>query len=106
MSESTFEGWAILELMGHRRVAGFLSIQEIGNTGFLRIDIPATEQRAAMTKFYAPAAIYAITPTTEEMARRVAAIVAPEPVSRWELQVAPTPASGSTDSDGDLDPPF
>jgi hypothetical protein len=54
MSEA-FEGWAVLELMGHRRLAGHLSEQQIGGSSFLRIDVP-TEPPA--TQFYSPSAVY------------------------------------------------
>jgi hypothetical protein len=89
MSEATpFEGWCVLELMGHRRLAGYLTEQEIAGDGFLRLDIPKDDgtllERTA-TQFYRPAAVYCITPTTEETARRVAAGADPAPVKRWEL---------------------
>lgn len=84
----TFAGWVVLELMGHRRLAGFLTEQEIAGEGFLRLDVPADQgtllERKA-TQFYRPAAVYCITPTTEETARRVAAAGDPAPVKRWEL---------------------
>lgn len=37
------------------------------------------------TQFYSAAAVYCITPTTEDVARSVAARNQPAPVSRWEL---------------------
>jgi hypothetical protein len=84
--EKGFEGWAILELMGHRRLGGLISEATIAGAGFLRIDIPHPQHLDAMaaTQFVAPASVYAITPTTEEIARAIASR-APEPVSRWEL---------------------
>lgn len=36
-----FEGWCVLELMGHRRLGGYVREQEIAGQGFLRIDVPA-----------------------------------------------------------------
>ncbi len=36
-----FAQWVILELMGHRKLAGYLTEQEIGGGAFLRLDIPA-----------------------------------------------------------------
>ena len=36
----TFEEWAVLELMGHRRLAGKVTEATIGGGAFLRIDIP------------------------------------------------------------------
>ena len=38
-TSSTFDCWAILELMGHRRLAGYLREQEVSGHGFIRIDI-------------------------------------------------------------------
>jgi len=43
MSEK-FEGWCVLELMGHRRLAGYVSEQEIAGADMLRIDVPSTRQ--------------------------------------------------------------
>lgn len=87
VSETSFAEWAILELMGHRRLAGYVTEQQIGGSGFLRIDIPGDGSET--TQFYAPSAVYAITPTSEETARKVAALGRPAPVQRWELPAAP-----------------
>jgi hypothetical protein len=87
-TDTTFAGWVILELMGHRRLAGYLTEQEIAGEGFLRLDIPngnPTDGPAKATQFYRPGAVYCITPTSEETARRVAKLGQPEPVRRWEL---------------------
>lgn len=106
---TTFEGWAILELMGHRRLIGRLSTATIAGASFLRIDIPR-EDGTESTQFYSPSAVYAITPTTEELARRAAHLNTVAPVSRFELP-APKPLAdaatslGREDDDGynDLD---
>ncbi len=93
MSEQGFDEWVIVELMGHRRLAGRLTEVEIAGKGFLRLDIP-TEPRA--TQYYSPAAVYAITPATEETARRAATLGRIEPVHRWELP-AETPRHADSD---------
>ena len=82
MSEKskTFEEWCILELFGHRKLAGKVSEYTIGGAAFVRIDIPGSA-----TQFYNPSAVYCITPTTEELARQFATLHTPEPVTRWEL---------------------
>lgn len=84
-----FEGWAVIELMGHRRLAGYVTEVEIAGKGMLRLDIPVTgpEERLA-TQFYSPQSLYCITPTTEETARQVAHLGFPKPVQRWELPAA------------------
>lgn len=72
MSEA-YEGWAILELMGHRRLGG--TVQEVTQYGaaMLRIDVHGLDatKPALATQYYPAAAIYCLTPTTEETARRL-----------------------------------
>jgi hypothetical protein len=106
MSEGAppFEGWAILELMGHRRLAGYVQAQEIAGAGMLRIDVPGDDGPIA-TQFYAPAAVYCITPTTEAMARAVAKKNQPAPVQRWELPPARETVTAAARRDDDFDDP-
>lgn len=90
MAETTgFEGWAIVELMGHRKLAGRVSEQPIAGASLLRIDVPGEGDAVVATQFYSPAAIYCITPTTEAIARQVANSYQPAPVSPWELTQRP-----------------
>jgi hypothetical protein len=95
-----FEGWAIVELMGHRRLAGHVGEQEIAGSAFLRLDVPAATGEG-VTQFYSPSAVYCITPTTEDIARKVAAKYVPAPVSRFELG-SPRPDPW-TDGDAAID---
>jgi hypothetical protein len=92
--ETGFEGWAILELMGHRRLGGRISEATVAGAAFVRIDVPHPQdlELVAATQFYNPTAVYAITPTTEEVARAIA-LGAPEPVSRWDLRALTERAS-------------
>lgn len=66
-AEAAFDAWAIVELMGHRQRAGQVREVEICGAKMLRIDIPAEPD--PITEFYGGAAIYAIRPTSEEVAR-------------------------------------
>lgn len=89
MTESEFEGWAIVELMGHRKLAGHCTAVDLFGAAMLRIDVygPKTDgdDRPRCTQYYNGTVIYCLTPTTEELARRVAVACAPAPVTRWEL---------------------
>jgi len=107
MSEkTTFEGWAILELMGHRRLAGYLSEVSLAGGSFVRIDVP-TDINKSVTQFYSAAAIYCITPTSEETARAVAKGAQPAPVQRWELPPARPPEPDDDDvGDAEEDHPW
>lgn len=87
--QKTFEGWVILELMGHRKLGGYLREETLAGGAFLRIDVPADEGEGdKATQFYSPSAVYCITPTTEAMARAIARRTFEAPVSRWELPTA------------------
>jgi hypothetical protein len=89
MSEQreTFEGWAILELMGHRKLGGKLSEQVIGGQAFVRIDAYEGDDAApSATQFYSGSSIYAITPCGEATARAIAAYHRPQPVTVWEVE--------------------
>lgn len=77
-----FAAWAVIEIMGHKRLAGFVTEQTIGGTAFLRVDVPDTKREARWSKLLDTASIYAITPCTEQIARAVA-----EEVGRYEPPV-------------------
>lgn len=69
-----FEGWAVLEIMGHNKFAGLVSEQTIAGHGFIRIDVPEVEiekgaKLPAFSKIFGAGSIYAISPCTEETAR-------------------------------------
>lgn len=80
-----FKSWAILELMGHRRLAGLVSEEVRFGTTFLRIDIP--NGKDFVTQYYGGNSIYCLTPTTEETARMVARNCQPEPVFKYEINI-------------------
>jgi hypothetical protein len=89
MTETTtapaFAGWAVLELMGHRRRVGMVSEVEIAGGKLLRIDIPT--DGGDITEFYGAASIYALRPVSEEIARRAASEMAdPRPVRPVEYR--------------------
>jgi hypothetical protein len=84
-----FENWAILELMGHRRMGGYVQEISLFGVSLLRIDIP-TDEGEQVTQLYGAQAIYCLTPCSEEAARAVAARQQPQPVHIYELP-APAP---------------
>lgn len=104
-----YEGYAILELMGHRRLCGRLSEATIAGAAFIRIDVPDAEGLET-TQFYAPQSVYCITPTTEDVVRRAAKTNSVQPVSAYELRertpvlvARPARDDDSTDYDEDLE---
>jgi hypothetical protein len=84
--QTAYEAWSILELMGHRRLGGFVREVQVAGAGFLRIDVPGdVEGETHSTQFYPPSSVYCLTPVSEEAARIVARSSRPQPVQHWEL---------------------
>jgi hypothetical protein len=95
---SAFEGWAVVELMGHQREIGFVTTEAYGQAVLFRIDTPELPEREfeltapeytsegdvsvwtpagskvkrhavpARSRLVAPGSLYAINPCTEEAA--------------------------------------
>jgi hypothetical protein len=95
IESQAYEGWAILELMGHRRLGGYIRQVEMYGAALCRIDIPSEDGlggRPLATQFYSASAIYCVTPTDQVTAMRVAVAFRPEPVSEWQLPKPEAPA--------------
>lgn len=75
MADESF--WGLLELMGHRRLAGKITRDD---GGLIRIDIPD-----GCTQWYGTGAVYAITPMSEETARAAASQLG-EPFSVYDAR--------------------
>lgn len=99
-TEATFEGWAILELLGRRRLIGYLSTVTFAGAPFARIDVLDADGNSS-TQYYSPQAVYAITPTTEETARRAASLNTVAPINRWELPAPKVTPGGLFDDTDD-----
>lgn len=100
MSESNdnFGMWGILELMGHVRMAGFITEEELFGGKIGRIDIPGADGKA-ITQYFGGHTLYRLTPVSEDVARRFAERNRPRPVHIYELAL-PAP-SVSTDDEYD-----
>lgn len=109
-AQEGFEGWAIVELFGHKRLAGRVSSQVVAGASLVRIDVPDTPAdhrpaTQAYTKLHGVAAIYGITPVSEDVARRAAREIErwndPLPVQLPALLAAVGSTDAATDDAGD-----
>jgi hypothetical protein len=105
-----YDGWYLVEVMGHRRLAGYVREVTLAGAGMLRIDVPS---EPPTTQFIPPASLYALTPIDEALARTLAVRYKPEPVSRYELaalmpgkpiEAAAYSTDGDDDGEGDPSP--
>lgn len=110
-----FEGWCVVEVFGHQKFAGYVSEQALGGASFVRVDVPECVGEPgdppipAFTKLFGDAAIYSISPVSEEFARAAAAWLRKRPVDIYmpalyprETQQTPELMAGEDDAfDGD-----
>lgn len=89
--------WAIVEIFGHQRVAGWMTEQTVAGHGFIRVDVPEIPVGKdsygrqsggvqAHSKMYGPGAIYAINPVDEAIARAAAMNIRHAPVESYGLR--------------------
>jgi hypothetical protein len=130
-AQAKFEGWAIVELMGHQTEIGFVTTENYGGASLFRVDRPPLEAREYTlerpefvnhsfcpvgTKVQRPpippksrligvGSIYAINPCDEASARRaIERLIAP-PLILLELPkgAKPTPELPASENDEDDD---
>lgn len=129
MSETLFEQdtYAVVEVLGHNTFAGKISQHVLGGTAFIRVDVPeipeetrpervwgsggyqmkdvTTPASPGFTKLIGAGSIYAITPCSEEVARKAAKQTRAKPVAiaAFEPQLSSKLIEASSDVDDDDD---
>lgn len=110
--QASFEGWAVVEVFGHQRYAGFVTTEAFGQAVLFRVDVPPLAERERVTKHYGydddgksippgsivkesevqgytkyfgPGAIYAMTPCSQEAAEKAVESAQPRKVSLVKL---------------------
>lgn len=128
--QSKFEGWAVVEVFGHQRYAGYVTTEAFGQAVLFRVDVPPLEERDRVTKhweyadsknvppgstvredavqgytkFFGPGAIYAMTPCTQDAAKKAVEAMQSRTVSVVTLAEArglPPGADDRFDDDDD-----
>lgn len=96
--KATFSGYAILELMGHRRLGGYVRETTFAGAAVARIDIPKPDapcwktadapsvDEVAVTQMYGGSAIFCLTPCKASVARAVAVNARPVEMTFYEQQ--------------------
>ena len=64
------KSWALVELFGHQRIIGLVTVEPIDFPGMIRVDVPdllkdGTIVRAGFTRYFGKGAVYAVTPCDE-----------------------------------------
>jgi hypothetical protein len=127
--QAHFEGWAIVDVLGHQRYVGYVTTEAYGQAVLFRVDVPALEERERVTKrpgyydsHYLPAgstvkegavagytklvgsgSIYTLTPCTKEAALEAVEQSQPRPL--MSVALPPERAIAATvDEHGHVEP--
>lgn len=116
--QAKFEGWAVVEMMGHQREIGFVTTEYFGGAALFRVDSPEIPEREfelkrpeyigykvipagskvkrpaipAKSRLVAPGALYALTPCTEETALKAIEELKERPLILLEIKQRALPA--------------
>jgi hypothetical protein len=109
MTETAYEGWALIEQMGFRKtVAKVREVEQFG-TKMLRMDVPffegdKPEPAGYATRFAGGPSLYQVSPLEETLALHAARQQSdPRPVQPTTFRIGGAP-SGSRPGEGDDDP--
>lgn len=106
LQQAKFDGWAVVEVMGHQTYVGYVTTEAYGAAVLFRIDVPALEERdretkgpewiadkyvpagtkvregavAGYTKLIGAGSIYAITPCSKDAALKAVERAQPRPL--------------------------
>lgn len=109
-----FEGFAIIEVMGHRRLAGMVREVEVFGAKMLRIETMELPERVekdeydrservykaqpSVTQFYSGASLFSVTPATREACEAVA-----KSAQTCDWRPLSLPSKSGDDDDGDYE---
>lgn len=85
-TNDAFGSWAILELKGYTKLAGYITEEEHFGTILGRIDIPL-EDGKSLTRYFTGQSVYLLTPVAEQIARGYALNNKPQPVQVYEWRL-------------------
>jgi len=80
--------WMLVELLGHKKLAGFVTEEERWGQVLLRIDIPTSVKDGRLqytTQLYGAHALYCATPINESDAIHLAKQFRPAPFDKYDL---------------------
>ena len=86
LAQEKFESFAIVEIMGHTKIAGMATTMQFGNTVMLRVDVPETSKQPAFSKMYGMSSIFSISPVDEATAIAHAEALEVKPIMVWEVE--------------------
>ena len=74
--QSELLSWGLVELFGHQRIVGMVTVDPTDFPGMVRVDVPdllkdGKVERAGFTRYLGKSALYSVTPISEESVREL-----------------------------------
>lgn len=85
VEKQKLQSFAVIEMMGHRKIVGLVTESDISGGQLLRVDVLNADGEAERTEYIGVGSIYCLTIVSEEAAKAVAARNAPRPAWAWNL---------------------
>ncbi len=68
--------WVLVELFGHQRIVGKVTVDPVDFPGMVRVDVPdllknGEVERAGFTRYFGRSALYSVTPISEQSVREL-----------------------------------
>lgn len=82
--------WALVELFGHQRIVGIVTVDPVEFPGMIRVDVPDVLKdgaliRSGFTRYIGRGALYGVNPISEDSARKLLPHVDGRPSRPMEL---------------------
>jgi len=86
----SLKAWALVELFGHQRIVGWVTVDPPDFPGMVRVDVPdllhdGKVKRKGMTRFFGRGALYAVTPVDEKTVRALLPSISGEPARQYSI---------------------
>lgn len=85
LEKEQLKSYAVVEMMGHRKIVGLVTESDISGGQLLRVDVLGANAEPERTEYIGVGSIYCLTIVTEEIAKKVAAHNAPRPTWAFGL---------------------
>lgn len=88
----SLKSWALVELFGHQRIVGLVTVDPVEFPGMIRVDVPdllknGVLDRPGFTRYIGRGAVYGVNPIDEASARKLLPHVDGRPARPMELDV-------------------
>lgn len=85
------KAWSLVELFGHQRIVGWVTVDPIDFPGMVRVDVPdllkdGKVERPGFTRYFGRSALYSVTPISEQSVRELLPHINGHPARPVELR--------------------